>query len=116
MMNVVCSRWDRVPRPKAALAPRHCVQCCSVDSRARESEGGTECARLEITYLMTEIYSCPMIDAFLIYFPHHFWFYFPSSDGRQTQTACTAKGSSSILGLSWVNDCAGDPALAASVN
>lgn len=45
----------------------------------------SEC--LEITDLMTEIYSSPMIDAFLI-FSQCFWFLLDGvlRDGRQTQT------------------------------
>lgn len=46
----------------------------------------SEC--LEITYLMTEIYSWSMIDAFLIKVSHRFWLLSPASEKRrQTQTA-----------------------------
>lgn len=45
---------------------------------------GDEAECLEITDLMTEIFSCPMMDAFLI---NIFWLFTMSFDGRQTQTA-----------------------------
>lgn len=51
MMDVVC----------CAFETRRATQCCLQTASTR-----SESVCLEITYLLTEIYSCPMIDAFLI--------------------------------------------------
>lgn len=54
---------------------------------------GDEAECLEITDLMTEIFSCPMMDAFLI---NIFWLFTMSFDGRQTQIAAEWEAEGSI--------------------